>query len=56
MVYIRAESLRMQKANKKAMIVLPPFYRPTARVMGWVSFSLEDILPENDSAEKTSYK
>ncbi len=38
------------EANSKeeAMYVLPPFYRPTARAIELVNFTLEDILPEKE--------
>jgi len=36
------------KSKEEAMYVLPPFYRPTAKIVQLVNFKLEDILPENE--------
>ena len=36
------------ESKEEAMYVLPPYYRPSAKIIQLVNFTLQDILPENE--------
>ena len=40
------------ESKEEAIYVLPPFYRPSAKITELVNFTLEDIQPEKEKYHK----